>query len=150
IASLGGVSRAEPPPADLDDHPAFTRSSFVDGVPVRPNLRAQFQAERLASPQILVNAHVDVVPAVDFPNAYAPIFEADEIIGRGAADTKNNIVMLLGAIEFLRDAGVAPAYEIHADFVVEEEFGGNGTLASILNGCPADEVIVLEPTGLEI
>src|SRR5262249_42443611 len=54
------------------------------------------------------------------------------------------------AIEFLGDAAVPPAYGIHADFVVEEEFGGNGTLASILNGCSAGEVVVFEPTGLEI
>jgi acetylornithine deacetylase len=45
---------------------------------------------------------------------------------------------------------VAPAYELYADFVVEEEVGGNGTLASILNGCPADEVVVLEPTSLDV
>ncbi len=149
IEALGGTSRVEQPPAGLEQHPAFTHSPFVNDAPLRPNLRARFPAEA-AMPQLLLNAHVDVVPAVDFPRAYAPILEDGEILGRGAVDTKNNIVMVLGAIEFLRDANLSPAYGLHADFVVEEEFGGNGTLASILNGCPADEVIVLEPTGLEI
>src|SRR5262249_13429960 len=123
ISALGGVARMEPPPANFERHESFT-STYVDA-PHRSNLRAHFPSATPGAPRLLLNAHVDVVPPVEFPRGYAPVIAGGEVIGRGAADTKNNIVMLFGALEFLCDAGLPPAYDLYADFVVEEEIGGN-------------------------
>jgi acetylornithine deacetylase len=150
VGALGGSSRVEAPPPQIEEHPDFTRTSLADNHSLRPNLRAQFAAGRPGAPDILLNAHVDVVPAGGFERAFSPVVEDGEVSGRGAVDTKNNIVMLLGALEFLREAGLGTRSNVYVDFVVEEEIGGNGTLASILGGCPAAQVIVLEPTGLDV
>jgi acetylornithine deacetylase len=147
ISALGGSWRVEPPPQALPEHPDFTLTEF-SGRP-RANLRARLPGPP-GAPRLLLNVHVDVVPAKGFEGAFQPRFSEGRVVGRGAADTKNNIVMALAALEFLRDLGIAPAYDLQLDFVVEEEIGGSGTLASILNACTAEEVVVLEPTSLEI
>lgn len=148
VKELGGSVQIEPPPGDLAEHPEFTVTEF--SARARSNLRARFPHPDPGAPRLLLNAHVDVVPADDFPAAFSPVLHDGEIVGRGAADTKNNIAMTFAALELLGDLEIPPAFDLTVDFVVEEEIGGSGTLASILNGCEADEVVVLEPTGLEI
>ena len=101
----------------------------------------------------LFNAHVDVVPpSPDFPGAFQPVRTDDTITGRGACDTKNNLIMLIEAIRFLRETGIPLYRTALVDLPIEEEVGGNGTLALALALAAeeADEAICLEPTSLEV
>jgi acetylornithine deacetylase len=148
VEALGGSACVEAAPRELSEHPDFTHTPFSSHP--RANLRARFPAAAASAQRLLLNAHVDVVPADDFADAFSPYRDGDRVVGRGVADTKNNIVMALAAIELLRDLDIDPSYELLLDFVTEEEIGGNGTLASIVRGSDADEVIVLEPTSLEV
>jgi acetylornithine deacetylase len=147
LGELGASVTTEQPPSLIGEHPSFTVTGLE--APLRPNLRAELGGPA-GRPALLLNAHVDVVPAAGWASGFSPFLDGDEVVGRGSADTKNNIVMLLGALEFMRDCGLEPAVRLFADFVVEEEIGGNGSLAAVLNGCPADEVLVLEPTSLAV
>lgn len=150
VAALGGAGRVQQPPPDLERHPLFTGVTAARGERPRANFRVNFSVAATGLPKLLLNAHVDVVPRSGFTQAYLPNVHTGHITGRGAADTKNNIVMFFGALDFMQFTKIPIAYELFADFVVEEEIGGNGTLASILHGCPADEVVVLEPTSLAV
>jgi acetylornithine deacetylase len=58
--------------------------------------------------------------------------------------------MLLAALEFLLEADITRLRDVEVDLVIEEEIGGNGALSAVLHGRRVDEVVVLEPTGLEV
>lgn len=127
---------------EVSPHPAADRSGH------KMIVRAQRRID-INVPTTLFNCHVDVVPASDeFPEAFSPVVRDGKLFGRGACDTKNNLVMLVEAIRFLDDQGVPLSVNISLDLPVEEEIGGNGTLSTIIQGIEADEAIVLEPTEL--
>jgi acetylornithine deacetylase len=150
VSSLGGVATVITPPAEIVEHPDFTFTGIAGQKTLAPNLHARFDPPPASRGRILFNAHLDVVPALDPRTAFAPRRNGGAIVGRGSADTKGNIVMLFAALEFLRDAGLQTRREVVIDFVAQEEVGGNGTLASIIRGCDADEIVVLEPTSLDV
>jgi acetylornithine deacetylase len=99
---------------------------------------------------VIVNAHVDVVPAGDWAEAFAPSLDGDAVIGRGACDDKGQVAVMFLAAAALRALGACPAGQVIYQMVVEEEVGGNGSLALIREGMKADGVVVLEPTGLAL
>lgn len=100
---------------------------------------------------LLVNTHIDVVPASqDHDRPFEPRRAGGEIWGRGACDAKGQIAALYAAFRALDELGVRPAGETLAHIVVEEEVGGNGTLAMVRRGEKADACIVMEPTSLQI
>lgn len=148
--SVGMTSTRELIHPRLADDPDFTRNDHVSTLSSRANLRAR--AARVDDvPTTLFSAHADVVPAPPtFTQAFAPTVTEEEVVGRGAADTKNNIVMLLWALRAAREFALPLARNVACDVVVEEEIGGNGALSTILHGIDADEVVVLEPTGLVV
>lgn len=104
---------------------------------------------------VLLNGHLDVVPA-ETPELWtSPPFEPKRrngrLYGRGAADMKSGFAVGMLALRALKD--VAPdlfaTRRLGFLAVVEEECSGNGTLASIAEqGITAAEVVVLEPTDL--
>ncbi len=97
--------------------------------------------------RILLNAHVDVVPpSEEMDDPWSGRIENGVLFGRGACDAKGQVAtihLVLAALEALR---VNLRGGVLADLVVEEENGGNGTLAMIRNGVEADACIVLEPS----
>jgi acetylornithine deacetylase len=153
FAGLAGTVHHLPRHPDLFAHPAANHNEYRSMSPdERGSLRVEFPAPD-APPEVhtLFSAHIDVVPAgPDFRDAFAPRVVGDRIVGRGTADTKGNLVMLAAALRFLRDAGVPLRRRVSLDLVPEEEIGGNGALSSVLYGSDASDVVVLEPTSLEV
>lgn len=99
---------------------------------------------------VLFNVHIDVVPpSLNQIRAFDPYIEENFLYGRGACDTKNNLIMLVEAIRFLKDSNIEISKNVKIDLVIEEEITGKGTLSSNLNGVEADLVIVMEPTELK-
>ncbi|MFH1740836.1 MAG: M20/M25/M40 family metallo-hydrolase [bacterium] len=100
---------------------------------------------------LLFNTHLDVVPpSKNQENAFDPIIEAGVIRGRGACDAKGQAATLYLVLAALRKLNVSLMGDLIAHLVVEEEAGGNGTLAMIRRGETADAAIILEPTELKI
>lgn len=101
--------------------------------------------------KVLFNIHIDVVPnSNSFPEGFSPIIKNNYLYGRGACDTKNNLIMLVEAIRFLKENNIPINKQIEMDLVIEEEITGNGTLSSNLHGIDADVIIVMEPTNLQL
>lgn len=103
---------------------------------------------------LILNGHVDVVPAGEPERWSRPPFEltveGDRVYGRGTADMKGGLCAALGAAQALRDAGVELEGVLQVQSVIGEEDGGMGTLAALLRGHGGDGAIVLEPTDLAL
>jgi acetylornithine deacetylase len=104
---------------------------------------------------LLLNGHMDVVPAESARFWATPPFEPTRrdgrLYGRGAADMKSGFAIGVLALKALRDVAPDLFGKRRLGFiaVVEEENTGNGTLRSIRkHGIGAPEVVVLEPTDL--
>jgi acetylornithine deacetylase len=118
----------------------------------RFNLRVRVRgAGGSACPSLLFNTHLDVVPpsqGQDRP--FDPQLEAGLIRGRGACDAKGQAATLFTALLALKHLGLTPKGDVLIHLVVEEEVGGNGTLAMVRRGEQAGACIVMEPTDLRI
>jgi acetylornithine deacetylase len=105
--------------------------------------------------ELLLNGHIDVVPA-ESPELwasppFAPERRGGRLYGRGAGDMKSGFAV--GALALRALVKVAPDLFKHRRLgwlaVIEEEYTGNGALRSITDhGITAKEVLLLEPTGL--
>ena len=105
--------------------------------------------------RLLLNGHMDVVPAETAELWTSPPFQGTRrngrLYGRGAADMKSGFAVGMLALAALRE--VVPDLFANARLgfvaVVEEECSGNGTLRALADQrVTADEVVVLEPTDL--
>jgi acetylornithine deacetylase len=105
-------------------------------------------------PSLLLNGHVDVVPAeaaLWSSDPFTAITADGWLTGRGAGDMKGGYALGMLAVAALRQ--VMPGAltgELAFLSVIEEECTGNGTLAACNAGVLADAVILLEPTGLAL
>lgn len=99
------------------------------------------------APALLLNAHLDVVPALDAQ--FTPAVRDERIYGRGAQDMKGSAAVLL---RLLRDlAAREPRPDVGVQLVTDEEIGGfNGTLRLVEEGWRCGFFIAAEPTDLEI
>ena len=99
---------------------------------------------------IILQSHLDVVPAQAWGQAFAPATDGDLVIGRGASDAKGQVAAIWLALQALADVGARLRGDVQAQFVIEEEVGGNGALALIKQGYRADAALVMECTSLQI
>lgn len=104
---------------------------------------------------LVINGHMDVVPAEDASRWSSPPFEPTRrdgwLVGRGAGDMKAGFAAGLLAIWALDQA--EPGWltgSLSIVSVIEEEATGNGTLAAGRAGHLAEAALLLEPTELEI
>ena len=109
---------------------------------------------RGGSPSLLLNCHVDVVPADAgqwSADPFQPRICGGWLTGRGAGDMKGGFAMGLLAVAALRRSRPeALTGELVFASVIEEECTGNGTLAAANAGVLGDAVVLLEPTDLNL
>jgi acetylornithine deacetylase len=109
------------------------------------------RAEQPAGRSLILQGHVDVVPAGPVAMWSSPPFVPTErdgwLHGRGANDMKAGVSSMVFALDALAHAGLAPAADIHVQTVAEEECTGNGALSTLARGYRADAVLIPEPTG---
>lgn len=100
---------------------------------------------------LLLNTHIDTVPpAQGQPDPFTPLVRDGVMFGRGACDAKGQAATIYLAMAALKDLGIALRGDLVAHLVVEEENGGNGTLAMARALEQADACLVLEPTDMKI
>ena len=96
--------------------------------------------------QIILNAHLDVVPAP--PSQFLPHREGDRLYARGAQDMK---VSALIEAQVFRELAPGLPYPLGLQLVTDEEVGGrDGTLHQIRRGVAAEFVVIGEHSGLRI
>ncbi len=148
LAILGfGVSCPEVPAETAAGAPGGVAQAPYQG---RPNVLGRINPGM--SPSLLLNGHIDVVPAeaaVWSSDPFTPVRSDGWLAGRGAGDMKAGFAMGLLAIRALTEAlPDAVSGELAFLSVIEEECTGNGTLAAGTAGVLGDAVVLLEPTGL--
>jgi acetylornithine deacetylase len=138
------------------DVPESVGNDPVAGVPQgsyegRANVLGTTDSKSL---ELLINGHVDVVPANPLgwhSSPWVPRREDGWLFGRGSGDMKGGLAMATLALEALHTAlPSALDRPIGMLSVIEEECTGNGTLSALQQGVTADVVILTEPTDLEL
>jgi acetylornithine deacetylase len=104
---------------------------------------------------LVINGHMDVVPADDSSRWTDPPFHPTTVdgwlLGRGAGDMKGGFVAGLLAIWALDE--IDPSWltgDLAFVSAIEEEATGNGTLAAGRAGYVGDAALLLEPTDLNV
>ena len=112
----------------------------------RPNVRAVKRGTG-GGRSLLLNTHLDVVPpSSGHVDPFRARVEDGIVHGRGACDAKGQAATIWLLFRLLDELGIQPAGDIIAHLVIEEEIGGNGTVAMARHGDTADACVVLEPT----
>jgi acetylornithine deacetylase len=150
VRRLDVVVDAWTPDADaLRAHPAFVPVAY--DYSNRKNVVATRRGTG-GGRALILYGHTDTVPVDPRTTwSYGP-FSGDvddgRIYGRGAADMKGGCGVALVALEVLDELGVRLRGDVAAHFLLDEEAGGNGTLAAIQRGHygPNAGCIMLEPT----
>lgn len=139
----------------IQDDPDFSWRSPDFTYSDRPNLCAAIQGGR--GPTFFMNTHLDVVPpSVGQDRPYDPRVAGGVVFGRGACDAKGQAATIFAVMRALNKIGLKLPGTIEAHLVIEEENGGNGSLAMVRHlestrgkRC-ADYAVVLEPSNLRI
>jgi acetylornithine deacetylase len=140
-------------PEALRAHPGA--SPFSWDVSGKTNVVASWGPNKARGGRSLIlNGHVDVVspePSDMWSSApFAARRDGEWLYGRGAGDMKAGLAAIVGAVAGLRRLGLEPLAPVELQSVVEEECTGNGALACVLAGQPADAAVITEPTSLAI
>lgn len=147
FSKIPGISAEMLPLSDaIKDDPDY--STPVAGIKYegRHNLRL-VRPGRGGGNRLLLNAHMDVVPpSAGMPDAWNPQRRQGAIFGRGACDDKGQVALLYLAMKALAELDLDLGGDLIGHVVVEEENGGNGSLAMARAGETADACIVLEPS----
>lgn len=106
------------------------------------------------SPALVLNGHVDVVPAGDLDqwthDPYGAHREGDDLYGRGSVDMKTGVAIAMLTMEALADeiesGDLAGSLVFHA--AIGEETAEPGTQTLLEQGYDGDYGVVLEPTGM--
>lgn len=105
-----------------------------------------------SAPRVVLNGHVDVVPAGDRTDWRDDPFsgrkDGGQVFGRGTVDMKGGIAAGLWALKALDKAGITLDVQVCFQLVVGEETTGVGTrvLLDDLAESPIRGAIILEPT----
>jgi len=118
-------------------------------------------------PSVILNGHLDTVPAGGMPDAFTPRIEDATLWGRGACDMKGAIAAMCCAMAAIAGDEASVLAQIDTEqarerscaslagdllFVgtVDEESGSLGVKALVDGGITADYAVVGEPTSLRV
>jgi acetylornithine deacetylase len=137
----------EPDIAELRVHPGFVDVDY--DYKDRPNQVVMFKGQG-GGRSLALNGHTDVVPVDPAPWTYGGPWSGEyvdgRVYGRGSVDMKGGVACAMIVMDALLECKIKLKGDLHMQFVVDEENGGNGTLDAILKGYRGDATIFLEPT----
>jgi acetylornithine deacetylase len=106
-----------------------------------------------AGRSLILNGHIDTVTSDPLElwqhNPFGAEIDKGKIYGRGSCDMKGGLAAMLMALKIAREIQEIQGKVIF-ESAVDEEGGGNGSLACAAEGYSADAAIVAEPTNLRI
>lgn len=129
----------------------FDQSRLVKSQNKRENFAGVVKGEDKGR-SLLLNGHIDVIPAGNVDAWATDPFAATEasgrIHGRGASDMKSGVVAAFSAIEAIRKSDIRLAGDLVLHSVAGEELGEHevGTGCVLQHGYTADAAIVVEPS----
>ncbi|MFC1693954.1 ArgE/DapE family deacylase [Candidatus Latescibacterota bacterium] len=145
LESAGLSPSTIPLDPSIRSHPEYTRYTKEPSWEDRGNLVTDCGGNGDGR-SLILNAHLDVIPAHEWQEAFEPRREDDTIFGRGACDNKGGVVSGYLAMRALAECGIITSGRLSLHHVIDEETGGNGTLSLIAGGYTADAAIVGECT----
>ncbi|GAA1158774.1 ArgE/DapE family deacylase [Kribbella jejuensis] len=95
-----------------------------------------------ATPGLILNGHVDVVPG----DAFDARVEDGVMWGRGTCDMKGGVAAILGAVSAVVAAGIRLRKPLAVHTVIGEEDGGVGAFATLRRGHRGEACLIAEPT----
>ncbi|MEN9937593.1 MAG: hypothetical protein RLZZ387_4172 [Chloroflexota bacterium] len=111
----------------------------------KPSIVATLRDTR--TPAVFLNAHLDVVPALE--HQYVPEVRGERIYGRGSQDMKGAAAVLMRLMKDL--AALPEPPDVGFQFVTDEEIGGeHGTGFLARQGWSSQFFLAAEPTDLQI
>jgi acetylornithine deacetylase len=138
---------------DNDRMHAFPDFSPGHNYKGRPNLVARLPGQGDGR-SLILNGHVDTMPAGDREkwthDPWGGEIDGGQMYGLGVCDMKAGVAAMILATRALQEAGLPPQGDVLLECVVDEEGGGNGTLACVVEGYRADAAIVTEPTRSQV
>jgi len=145
----------EPDNDKIKDLPGYNPNHKYDN---RPNVVAVFRGKRInkniVGNSILLNGHADTVEPGNLAEWSRDPFKGEIcnnfMYGRGTTDMKGGLAAAILAVEAIKASGIELASDVILESVIDEEGGGNGTLACVERGYSADAALIMEPTGLEV
>jgi len=145
LEDAGFAPRIIPMNPEIKTHPEYTNYTKEPTWEDRGNLVTDYGGDGEGR-SLILNAHLDVVPAEGWQEAYNPKREGNIIFGRGACDNKGGVVAGYLAMRALAECNVDLPGRLSLHHVIDEETGGNGTLSLLAGGYTADAAIVCEGT----
>lgn len=102
-------------------------------------------------PRVMLNSHLDVVPAGAgwSADAFAPEVRDDRVYGRGSADAKGSLAAMAAAVVDIVRSGETSRGTVVFTAVGDEEVGSTGARA-LVERLEVDACIVGEPTGVRL
>ncbi|WP_343039428.1 ArgE/DapE family deacylase [Microvirga makkahensis] len=132
----------------IGQHPAFSPAtvSYEDSW----NVIGIHSPAAVQGRSLILNAHVDIVPAGDpkrwqYP-PFQPTRDGEWLYGRGSGDMKAGLSAAIFALDAIRAAGLELTAPVQIHSVVEEEITGNGAAMALVSNKVADAVLIPEPT----
>jgi acetylornithine deacetylase len=118
----------------------------------RYNVYATFAGK--SNNSLMFNGHIDIMPPTNLELWHHPPFSAivedGKVFGAGCCDMKAGLMASVMAVKLFQDAGLELPVDVIITSVVDEEGGGNGSIAAAMYGKKADGVVVCEPTNYEL
>ena len=142
--------------AELAEHPSFPDDPVEISTADRPSVAGVVElGDPDAGPTLVLNGHVDVVPATRSAwssDPFEPVWDGDRVTARGAADMKGGLAACVFAARRLADAADADGRVVVESVAGEEEGGIGAAAAALSNPYPfeRDAAIVAEPTELGV
>ncbi|MBI3972057.1 MAG: ArgE/DapE family deacylase [Chloroflexi bacterium] len=101
---------------------------------------------------LILNGHVDVVSPEPVGHwtrdPWAGEVAGGRMYGRGTGDMKAGVGAMIYALKAVQAAGIGLGGDVLVETVLDEECGGNGTLALLAQGYRAGAAVIPEPSGL--
>ena len=145
----------EHPYYERDIAAAVEKTLRVEGIPVQtrevaPNrFNVMAQLGETDGPTLVLNTHLDTIPAYGMKEAFLPQIKNGLLRGRGACDVRGALACLCTAMIHLHRKKAVKRGKVIFLATCDEESGSLGA-RDALQTLQADAAIICEPTGLNI